>query len=61
MDVERMKTLYKADPFIRVLSVIDALPSGHVPNDQTPLRDVLPGTWPTLGELRELIAAIKEQ
>lgn len=46
------------DPFRRVLGVIDALPSGVRPADGTPLRDVIPGTWPTLGELRALMRSI---
>lgn len=44
---------------LRVLNVIDALPPGHLPSDDTPLRDVLPGAWPTLGDLRGLAAFVQ--
>ncbi len=49
--------LAAADPFIRVVAIIDSLPPGHLPSDETPLRDVLPGVWPTLGELRAFVKA----
>jgi hypothetical protein len=55
---------YKIDPndstpearLCRVVNVVDALPRdfGGRPTDDTPLRDVLPGAWPTLGDLRKL-------
>jgi hypothetical protein len=38
----------------RVLNIVDALP--EPPSDATPLRNVLPGGWPTLGDLRLLAA-----
>lgn len=47
------------DPFRRVIAIIDALPQGHVPGDGEPLRNVLPGVWPTLGDLRTLVKAVK--
>lgn len=44
-----------AKPFSGVLSMNEPL---NLP-DEMPLRDMLPGVWPTVGELRKLIAAIK--
>jgi hypothetical protein len=36
----------------RVVNVVGALP--NPPPDGTPLRDVLPGGWPTIGDLRRV-------
>jgi hypothetical protein len=36
----------------RVVNVVEALPHG-MPDD-TPLREVLPGGWPTFGDLRKI-------
>ena len=44
---------------LRMLNIVDALPPGHLPNDDTPLREVLPGAWPTLGDLRGLAAFVQ--
>lgn len=44
------------DPFRRLLAITDALLPDFMPNDETPLRDVTPGVWPTLGDLRRLLA-----
>lgn len=41
------------DQFRRLLEVLDALPF-KLP-DERPLREVIPGAWPTVGDLRELI------
>lgn len=41
-------------PFQQALAVLDALPSR--PPDDTPLRDILPGLYPTVGDLRALFA-----
>lgn len=46
-----------ADPFIRVLAIMDA-PPGHPPAGDSPLREYLPGLWPSVGDLRTLIKAI---
>lgn len=46
-------------PFVRLLAITDALPPEYMPNDETPLRDVTPGIWPTLGELRQLVHALE--
>ncbi len=47
------------DPFDRVLKILDTLSPANKPSDTLPLRSVLPGVWPTLGELRLLVEAIK--
>jgi hypothetical protein len=44
---------FDSTAFIRLLNVIDALP--QPPDDVTPLRDIMPGVWPTLGDLRALV------
>lgn len=41
------------EPFESVLRIIDALP--EVPPDDEPLRMLLPGIWPELGDLRALV------
>ena len=46
-------------PFVSVANIIDALPDSHHVSDATPLRDVLPGVWPTVGELRKLRDALE--
>lgn len=42
----------------RVVNVMEALPPPYNSNvtDETALRDVLPGAWPTFGDLRALAA-----
>lgn len=45
-------------PFERLLGVLDALPSRV--EDGVPLLDVIPGLWPTVGDLRELVRAYGE-
>ncbi|NOV15907.1 hypothetical protein E5S70_07380 [Ensifer adhaerens] len=42
-------------PFSRVLAIHDALPDGFKPSDATPLREILPGIWPTTADLRALV------
>ncbi len=55
MPVGSTKNLIDAcDPFARAAGIVDALPD-RLP-DITPLRDCLPGIWPTLGDLRLLRA-----
>lgn len=44
--------LAACDTFARVANVIDALPD-RLPDDR-PLRDVMPGAWPTVGDVRKL-------
>lgn len=46
------------DPFARVANIIDSLPSK--PTDDVPLRDLLPGVWPTAGDIRKLRDAMKK-
>ena len=41
--------------FGNLLDVIDALPIKKP--DDTPLRDLMPGAWPTLGDLRRLVVS----
>ena len=41
--------------FGNLLAIIEALPDKRP--DDTPLRDLMPGVWPTLGDLRELVAS----
>lgn len=40
-------------PFVRLANVMDALPGKRI-DDETPLRDLVPGRWPTLGDVRRL-------
>lgn len=49
--IANRKLFDACDPFARVANIVDALPS--VPGD-TPIRDVLPGAWPTVHDLRKL-------
>lgn len=46
------------DPFARAASIIGGLP-GSSPSDDTPLIEVLPGIWPTVGDLRGVLQAMK--
>lgn len=46
------------DPFARAANIIDALPR-RLPED-TPLREVLPGIWPTVGDIRRLRDEMKQ-
>ena len=55
--VEELKLA--VDPFRRVLNIIDAHPIKFL-ND-VPLRDLLPGEWPTLGDLRKLVKAMESE
>ena len=41
------------EEFRSLLAILEALPN-RLPDD-TPLRDVMPGVWPTVGDLRQLI------
>lgn len=53
----KVKDLLKAcDTFGRACSMMDSLPTSHLPNDHKGLRETLPGAWPTVGELRALHA-----
>lgn len=44
--------------FNNLLRIIDALPIKKP--DDTPLRELMPGAWPTLGNLRALVASQQE-
>lgn len=46
-------------PFRRVLSLIDGLPPTFKPSDETPLREAMPGGWPTIGEFRSFLNSIQ--
>ncbi|MFN7124652.1 MAG: hypothetical protein ACK4M8_02135 [Allorhizobium sp.] len=58
---------YQVDPydgspkacFRRVLNLIDALPERFKPSDETPLREAMPGGWPTIGEFRSFMNPIE--
>ena len=39
------------DPFARLARIMDALT--HRLSDDTPLREIAPGIWPTLGDCRK--------
>ncbi len=41
------------DTFARVARIIDKLPNKEF-NDETPLREMWPGIWPTVGDIRRL-------
>lgn len=43
------------EPFERVASIIEPLNI----SDEKPLRDVIPGVWPTIGDLRRLLHAAR--
>ena len=49
--------LAAVDPFRRALAVLDALPGIPHRFDNQPLRDYLPGVWPTVADLRALVDA----
>jgi hypothetical protein len=46
--------------FERALAIQDALPPECNPGDAAPLRDALAGTWPSVGDLRTLVKAVRE-
>ncbi len=46
------------ESFRSLLDVLDALPE-RLP-DETPLADVIPGVWPTVGDLRQLMRDVAE-
>lgn len=46
-------------PFSRVLAIIDGLPPRFKPADNTPLREAMPGGWPTIGEFRVFMASLQ--
>lgn len=48
-----------ADAFKSLCRVIDALPD-RIPDDR-PLRDAMPGIWPTVGDLRKLCAELEKR
>lgn len=52
----RKELLRVLDPFARVVEIQKALPNPFHDNtlDTTPLRDVLPGSWPTMKDIRAL-------
>lgn len=56
-----LKILLKAcDTFGRACRIIDALPPGHERMNSDLLRNVLPGIWPTVGDLRKLRKAMED-
>lgn len=54
----RKELLRVLDPFARVVEIQKRLPNPFHDNtlDDTPLRDVLPGSWPTMKDIRALHA-----
>lgn len=46
------------EEFKALLQVLEALPN-KLPDDK-PLRDVMPGTWPSVGDLRELVKHLEK-
>jgi len=50
----RAGLLSAVDAFCRAANIVDSLPAPV--GDDRPLRDVLPGLWPTVGDLRALRA-----
>jgi hypothetical protein len=43
---------------VRWLSMHDALPADFKPGEETPLRDIAPGVWPTVADLRGTLAEL---
>jgi hypothetical protein len=41
-------------PFARLANIIDALPTAKMIRDDEPVRDYVPGAWPTVGDARRL-------
>jgi hypothetical protein len=56
MDIDSLPA--PVQPFASLLAVVDALPTP--PPDSTPVREFVPGAWPTLGELRALVAGYND-
>ncbi len=46
-------------PFSRLCAILDALPPGHQIADAAYLRSVIPGHWPTMGDLRALTVILR--
>ena len=55
---ERRALIKTVRPFASVLGIVDALPEEHTQDEGSPLRDQLPGGWPSLGDLRALVTAV---
>lgn len=47
-----------ASAMFRALAHHDGVPEAHRPSDNEPLRNCLPGIWPTVGDLRAALAPI---
>lgn len=47
------------DEFRSLLGILEALPNRL--SDDRPLREVMPGAWPTMGDLRRLISEIDKR
>lgn len=60
-EAERDRLREALEPFRRVLAVTDALPAEFKPSDDIPLREVMPGAWPSIGELRGVLAALQKE
>lgn len=43
--------------FARVANIVDKLP--ELPSDDTPLREFIPGIWPTIGDVRRIRDELK--
>lgn len=60
--VNKKELLAVLDPFARVMVINARLPSEYATAllDEEPLRDLLPGSWPTVADLRRLhVFAVK--
>lgn len=56
------KREYQRGPFERVLSIFDALPEKFKPSEETPVREIFPGAWPSISDYREFVhAAVARQ
>jgi len=53
--IDREAVVAALEPFARVALILDKLPSGRL-DDSRPLREVMPGGWPTVGDARCALA-----
>lgn len=51
---EPPKLFELAGRFARIANIIDALPTAHYQPDDLPLIEAMPGSWPTVGDVRRL-------
>jgi hypothetical protein len=53
--IDREAVVAALEPFARLGMILDKLPSGRL-DDSQPLREVMPGGWPTVGDARRALA-----